>query len=317
MSSPEYEPQVNQQPNYWWMGLIPVIWVILSTIALFIASEFYNVNIFYQTFIIVALVSVFGYILLFARYGLIVIPIIMLSGILQCGGCMHWIGYRSSLSSPVRMKCHLQLQQLHLALEQYRGHHGSFPPACVADQSGQPLYSWTVSILPYIEQPFLYKEMRLYEPWNSPHNRRFTDTEIRIFQCPAHKSYWYKKNNHIGYIGVVGPDTAWQGAVGRSLSEFTDGPENTILLFEVASLDIPWAAPPRLDLDQAIELFKKSDPHGPSTRHHPPNISALFADGSVRSLPATISPETMRALLTINGGEKVVIPEPFKETALP
>ena len=46
----------------------------------------------------------------------------------------------------------------------------SFPMGAICDASGKPLLSWRVAILPGLEQGNLYKQFRLDEPWDSPHN---------------------------------------------------------------------------------------------------------------------------------------------------
>src|SRR5262245_57022294 len=55
-------------------------------------------------------------------------------------------------------------------MHNYDSEHGALPPAAVTDQSGNPLLSWRVLILPYIEQGDLYNQFHLDEPWDSPHN---------------------------------------------------------------------------------------------------------------------------------------------------
>jgi hypothetical protein len=42
--------------------------------------------------------------------------------------------------------------QIVLALENYESVHGRLPPAVVYGKDGQPLCSWRVLILPYIEE---------------------------------------------------------------------------------------------------------------------------------------------------------------------
>ena len=49
-------------------------------------------------------------------------------------------------------------------------HHGRLPPAVVYGEDDEPLYSWRVLVLPYIEQNALYEQFHLDEPWDSPHN---------------------------------------------------------------------------------------------------------------------------------------------------
>ena len=36
----------------------------------------------------------------------------------------------------------------------------------------KPMLSWRVAVLPYVEQDDLYKQFKLDEPWDSPHNIR-------------------------------------------------------------------------------------------------------------------------------------------------
>lgn len=317
MSMPEHDSQAIRPPNYLWSGLIIGCWIVLSSIVLVVADEHSSPRNYQNALSIIFVASIFIYMCLYVRHGWIMIPIAMLSVSLQCGGCLHLVGYRSGLSSPVRAVCGNNLHSIGHALAAYHELYGTFPPAYTADKKGQPLYCWTVPILPFLEEVNLYEKINLQDPWNSSHNHPFTERRIVVLECPAHKPYRYRNSSNIGYICVIGRDTAWPGAVGRPLSQFTDGPAETILLFEVAALDIPWAAPQMLTLDQAIELFTKSDPHGPSSRHDPPNISVLMADGSTRSLPGDIPPETLRAMLTVNGGETVVIPKPAPESSLP
>ena len=80
-------------------------------------------------------------------------------------------------------------------------------------------------------------------------------------------------------MAVVGPHTAWPGPTGSKLENFTDGPENTILLVEVAGSDIPWACPRDLCVGQ---MPTAPGPHGPSSPHARNGFHALFADGGVQ-----------------------------------
>ena len=41
----------------------------------------------------------------------------------------------------------------------------------ICDKDGKPLLSWRVTILPYIEHSMLYREFKLDEAWDSPHNK--------------------------------------------------------------------------------------------------------------------------------------------------
>jgi hypothetical protein len=50
--------------------------------------------------------------------------------------------------------------------------------------------------------------------------------------------------------------------------------------------------------------FTLNSPNGLSSRYTDPAI--VMVDGSIFKLTKTMHPETLRAMLTINGGEKVV-----------
>jgi prepilin-type processing-associated H-X9-DG protein len=102
----------------------------------------------------------------------------------------------------------------------------------------------------------------------------------------------------------VGPGTAFPGGKSVSLEEFTDGPENTIVLVEIANSNIHWSEPRDLMFDEIS--FKINDPAKPSiSSPHADGPNVVFADGRSCRVSEAIPPETLRALFTINGGEKV------------
>ena len=63
--------------------------------------------------------------------------------------------------------CKNQLMNIGLALYQYYEQYGSFPPAYIADESGKPMHSWRVLILPYLEESALYMQYDFNEPWKA------------------------------------------------------------------------------------------------------------------------------------------------------
>ena len=48
-------------------------------------------------------------------------------------------------------------------------------------KTGRALLSWRVAVLPFIEQEPLYKQFKLDEPWDSPHNARLLEKMPRDF----------------------------------------------------------------------------------------------------------------------------------------
>lgn len=95
-----------------------------------------------------------------------------------------------------------------------------------------------------------------------------------------------------------------------------DGSVSTLLLVETAESEIVWTEPRDMPL-ATLTLKIDFDRKGISGRHGiPPSIwnfwsvqppdgaNAIFCDGHGQFLSHTIPPEKLRALITINGGER-------------
>jgi hypothetical protein len=214
------------------------------------------------------------------------------------------------------MRCHSNLAQIGLALHNYHDACGSFPPAYLTDKAGAPLLSWRVLILPYLEQSYLYSQIKLDEPWNSPHNIRLAPLMPAVYRCPADADV---KEGETSYVAVAGRETLWPGAASRRLSDTRSS--ETILLVEVAGLGISWMEPLDLPFGAATNVARDSK-SGIAFRHpcgggeepikgifqgHRPNVfgyrlygaNCLFADGVTHSVSEDIAPARMRELLTL------------------
>lgn len=218
-----------------------------------------------------------------------------------------------------RRKCQNNLKMFGLALHNYHNRHGSFPPAVIQDEYGNRLHSWRTVLLPDVDGMPLYTKYRFDQPWNSPHNRDIAlGARIpgSIGQCddPSKPTPPVTLTN---YLAVIGPHTAWRTDRPVRLDEVTDGTDRSILLVEVANSDINWFEPRDLEWDQLS--FKLNDPAvlSPGSRHVRPGglfsgpvpyVNVLLVDGSVRKLPLDTPPETLKALLTIDGGETIDLP---------
>jgi len=225
------------------------------------------------------------------------IPVFFLIMVLMCGG---WgiVGV-SHFTRPkaISAVCAIQLGAIGEELKAYYRKHGSFPPAYVADASGKPMHSWRVLILPFIEEN---KQYDFNEAWDGPHNRKVREEPTGMYRCPWDLTMC--DSGTTSYLAVVGPHTAWPGPTGSKLEDFKDGPENTIMVVEVADSDIPWAKPYDLHVGQ---MPNSPGPPGPSSPHPRNGFLALFADGSVRYLRMDLDEATFWALLSRDGGEKV------------
>ena len=62
------------------------------------------------------------------------------------------------------------LKQIGLALHMYHDVNGKFPTN-VYGPKGEPLLSWRVHLLPFLEEDGLYKQFKMDEAWDGPTNK--------------------------------------------------------------------------------------------------------------------------------------------------
>lgn len=197
-----------------------------------------------------------------------------------------------------RMSSSNNLKQILLAFHNYEATYRNFPAAIQRDEAGQPLLSWRVAILPYIEQSQLYNEFHLDEPWDSEHNLKLLERMPAIYADPS--------------LPLPPGMTIYQVPVGEGLlfdpdatvrfAQITDGTSNTIAAFEAnAEVAVPWTKPADAEIDP-------SNPLAAMAKHRAGGFNVGFADGSVRFIPSQIDLQLFWALLTRAGGEPVQAP---------
>jgi len=205
-----------------------------------------------------------------------------------------------------RSQCANNMRNLALALHMYHDQHGHFPPPYVADSTGKPMHSWRVLILPYIEQGQLYAAYNFNEPWDGPNNRQLAATAPWIFRCPNDASPPGMTN----YFYVVGPGRMKEGKARWEIGDFVDEP--TIMLVESNTAQIKWLEPRDLTVEEFITGINTrgiSGPHdgggdGKAWRSERCFHCATH-DAKVHRIRADVDPETLRAMLTLDGGEEV------------
>jgi hypothetical protein len=193
--------------------------------------------------------------------------------------------------------CRENLKVLALALDNYRGDHGRFPPPYVADKDGKPMHSWRVLILPYLEER-LWEQYRFDEPWDGPNNRQLAPMRCSPvpFLCLSDRSNRITSTT-TNYLMVTGPGTASEALSAKGSAKLVV--PKRILLVEVANSGIDWMEPKDLTLEEArAGLFPESG-LGMSSQHTDPKVvHVALADGRVIRLSRNLPPETLEALLT-------------------
>src|SRR5205823_5177427 len=78
-------------------------------------------------------------------------------------------------------------QQILIAFHNYNDATGALPAHALYSKDGKPLLSWRVALLPYVGEEALYKQFKLDEAWDSPHNKRLIDRIPKVYRSPKIK----------------------------------------------------------------------------------------------------------------------------------
>jgi prepilin-type processing-associated H-X9-DG protein len=223
--------------------------------------------------------------------------------VVVCGGILVALllpAVQSARQAARQTQCRNNLQQIATAIFEYRQRYHTFPPPYLADQNGRPMHSWRVLILPLLGERALYDRYRFDQPWDSPANRAVAETIPRVYRCPAAPAGC---RGETSYVMIVGPRSFSTVTGPRRLGEFPDGAVSTLMLVETLDSGIDWAEPRDFDVGQMS--FEINSPQGGGiSSGHPGGAYAAMADGSVPFLSEWTAAEEVRAMITIDGGEK-------------
>jgi prepilin-type N-terminal cleavage/methylation domain-containing protein/prepilin-type processing-associated H-X9-DG protein len=84
-----------------------------------------------------------------------------------------------------RMQCSNNLKQLGLGLHNFESGNGEFPVNRGTVRNPGPRFPWTVTLLPYIEQDNLFRQINHDVPWFDPLNRAAIRTPVKTYVCPS------------------------------------------------------------------------------------------------------------------------------------
>jgi hypothetical protein len=225
------------------------------------------------------------------------------------------VAVRHARHDAEKSSCKGKLSQISLALSNYHADYGCYPPAYVADENGRPMHSWRVLLLPYWDAGDFYRRYSFDEPWDGPNNRKLAEeanSPCTLYHCPSdrHETGGADNSKMTSYVVILSPETAWNGTRSASRIDITDDPAGTPLVVEVANSGIHWMEPRDLDMSEMAPKINSKTAQGISSRHHL-GAWCILADGGVRFLPDNLTPERLRILLTIRGGENPNVKEEF------
>lgn len=179
------------------------------------------------------------------------------------------------------------MRQIGLALHSYESAYGLLPPQTIRSADGKPLLSWRVAILPYIEQDFLYKQFKLDEPWDSPHNIKLLPLMPKVYLQPGQTN-----DGKTYYQVVTGKATGFPPQGQRRFTDFVNGTSNTIVVITAANA-VPWTKPEDVPFEPggALPAFNTKFKGG---------THVLIGDGSVRLMPHNTPEAEWRRQFSIN-----------------
>lgn len=227
-----------------------------------------------------------------------------------------------------KINCTNNLSEIGKSFNKYHQTHGHLPPggthfprmASHSPYDRPDLWSWAYQILPYLGEEPLYEQRD---------HRLIARTRIAAYICPARRGPDIDADGKIDYAGCAGsrPRDGVDGVVIRTgfgrvrlLTGIPDGLTNTIMVAEkqlnlsrmgrCADDNEDFATPGwngdfevyRVGLqppafDYRADSLQPSQSFGSS---HDTGINLLFADGSVRVVRYTVSPEVFRGACVRN-----------------
>ena len=206
-----------------------------------------------------------------------------------------------------RTQCKHHLNSIGLALHNYPDTQSAFPSVA----SGDPLHSWRIDLLPYLDQQSVFNSYDFASAWNAGPNAKLAMHELRAYICPSSA---YPKDSQgrwfTTYSMPTGSRTVGASSTGTAFKDITDGTSNTLLVVEACGSQIVWTEP--RDVDAAsqptginLNGAKPGQSAGWISGYHTNGAHALIADGAVRFLSAKTDPAVLKKLATVDGGEEV------------
>lgn len=194
-----------------------------------------------------------------------------------------------------RSGCMNNQRQIAMAIINYESANGKLPPAYSVDENGEPLHSWRVLILPYLEERGLYDQLDLTKPWDDPANLAITQSNMPpTYQCPSDAQVGGDTNTN--YVVVVDETTAFPpGGTQKRIGDIRDGVSKTVAVLESAGPGVHWAEPTDVTLKELDQI---------GSDHVGGGFNAVFIDGHVTFL-SDVTAADLRSLVGIDDGEEV------------
>jgi hypothetical protein len=212
-----------------------------------------------------------------------------------------------AVEATAKASTEVDLKGITFAFQDYaRTHDGQLPPAASHAPDGRPLLSWRVLLLPFLDEEKLYKQFRLDEAWDSPHNVALLPCRPRIYAPRSGRWPCGRRSDPSStfYQVFVGKKTAFEGSVGLRLEgDLLGGASKTVLVVEAGEA-VPWTKPADLSYDPDRPLpplggvFTGEGPFNSFGYRWRSGFHVGFGDGTERFFPADGGQAELHKLLT-------------------
>ena len=168
--------------------------------------------------------------------------------------------------------------------------HGELPKQTFRDDGDEPLLSWRVHILPFIEQTQLYEQFHLDEPWDSDHNIQLVSKMPKLF---ATKGFPPESGKTVFQV-PTGDEMLFNEDGPVRFRDALDGLSATAMMVEVEPA-VQWTRPSdwNVDLNAPLKGIRFDDGQA----------ALLMGDGGVKTVSRQMPVDKFRAMLTKSSGD--------------
>ncbi len=183
------------------------------------------------------------------------------------------------------------LTKIGASIAQYvHDNHRLFPQA-IRDTRGNPVLSWRVALLPYLGYQDLYRQFRLYEPWDSAHNQQLAAYIPAEYQSPE------RFDTRTNYLVPEGAATPFHGKFGIPRIRVEDGLANTVAVVESdEDSAVSWTRPK--DLKYSLRTVRDHLGH-----LRQDGFFATWCDGTVSRVTKDANGRDLKAIFTYESGD--------------
>lgn len=187
----------------------------------------------------------------------------------------------------------VRIRQVAMAFLKYEEKNGSLPPPYSVNAKGEPLHSWRVLILPYMEQRNLHSLFNMEQPWDSAQN--LAAAKNLPIQYSTGEPKIVDGVLHTRILAMVSDDSAIRSKTTK-FQQITDGSVTSISV-AMCSEDqaVPWTKPDDLK-GTPKELSKKL------LEANPDGFWVATCDSGVHFVPPKANAEKLAWALQINDG---------------